>query len=159
VADLGRRILRHLQGHDGSRVDDVPRGSVLVLGRLLPSDVVGLAGRGVTAVVVEALAPGSHAALLAREKRVPTVAALPGVVDRARAGDALLVDGYRGTVIVAPDAADRLAFQERRETSERTSVRCRGLCREPAFTLDRARVLVEANLGAHDDVALAIENG
>jgi phosphoenolpyruvate-protein phosphotransferase (PTS system enzyme I) len=159
VADLGRRILRRLQGHEGSLLDHVPRGSVLVLGRLLPSDVVGLAGRGVTAVVVEALAPGSHAALLAREKRLPTVAALPGIVERVRPGDELLVDGYRGTVIVAPDAADRLAFDERRETYERTFVRCHGLCREPAFTLDHARVFVGANLGAHDDVALAIDNG
>jgi phosphoenolpyruvate-protein kinase (PTS system EI component) len=132
---------------------------VLVLGRLLPSDVVGLAGRGVAAVVVEALAPGSHAALLAREKRMPTVAALPGIVERVRPADELLVDGYRGTVIVGPDAADRLAFQERRETYERTFVRCHGLCREPALTLDRARVFVGANLGAHDDVTLALDNG
>src|SRR5690349_22712111 len=37
--------------------------------------------------------------------------------------------------------------------------RCRSACREPALTLDGVRVEVEANLGAHDDVTLAIENG
>src|SRR5205823_12332652 len=50
-------------------------------------------------------------------------------------------------------------FQARREAFEGAAVRCRGACCEPAFTLDRERVTVEANLGAHDDVELAIDNG
>src|SRR5438094_1784195 len=72
VADLGRRVLRHLRGVDGSSLD-VPAGHVLVVERLLPSDVVPLSRRGVAAIVVGALAAGAHAALLAREKRIPVV--------------------------------------------------------------------------------------
>jgi phosphoenolpyruvate-protein phosphotransferase len=159
VADLGRRVLRHLQGVDGSSPEHVPPGSVLVIERLLPSDVVPLSRRGVAAIVVGALASGAHAALLAREKRIPVVAGPSGIVHRLRNGDELLVDGSRGTIVVSPDAETRLAFQARLESFERAAVRCRGACREPAFTLDRERVIVEANLGAHDDVELAIDNG
>src|SRR2546427_11823901 len=78
VADLGRRVLRHLQGVDGSSQEHVPAGNVLVVERLLPSDVVPLSRRGVAAIVVGALASGAHAALLAREKRIPLVAGSPG---------------------------------------------------------------------------------
>jgi phosphoenolpyruvate-protein phosphotransferase len=160
VADLGRRVIRRLQGReDGASFAHVPAGSVLVLERLLPSDVVALSRRGIAAVVVESIAPGSHAALLAREKRIPVVAGPPGVVRRLRTGDELLVDGHHGAVVVAPDAEARLAFQARLETYQRAVIQCRGACREPAFTLDRERVWVEANLGAHDDAALALENG
>ena len=160
VADLGRRVLRRLQGHDdGASFAHVPPGSVLVLERLLPSDVVALSRRGIAAIVVEAIAPGSHAALLAREKRIPVVAGPPGVVRRLRTGDELLIDGHRGTVVVSPDAEARLAFRARLATYERALVRCRAGCRKPALTLDREHVSVEANLGAHDDVALAIDNG
>src|SRR5947199_332612 len=81
VADLGRRVLRHLRGVDGSSLEHVPAGNVLVVERLLPSDVVPLSRRGVAAIVVGALASGAHAALLAREKRIPVVAG-----PRARAG-------------------------------------------------------------------------
>src|SRR5438094_8357148 len=80
VADLGRRVLRHLQGVDGSSLEHVPAGNVLVVERLLPSDVVPLSRRGVAAIVVGALASGAHAALLAREKRIPVVAVPPGIV-------------------------------------------------------------------------------
>ena len=159
VADLGRRVLRHLQGVDGSSLEHVPAGNVLVVERLLPSDVVPLSRRGVAAIVVGALASGAHAALLAREKRIPVVAGPPGIVHRIRNLEELLVDGSRGTIVVSPDAETRRTFQARREAFDRAVVRCRGACREPAFTLDRELVTVEANLGAHDDVELAIDNG
>jgi len=159
VADLGRRVLRHLRGVDGSSLEHVPAGNVLVVERLLPSDVVPLSRRGVAAIVVGALASGAHAALLAREKRIPVVAGPPGIVHRIRNLEELLVDGSRGTIVVSPDAETRRTFQARLEAFDRAVVRCRGACREPAFTLDRELVTVEANLGAHDDVELAIDNG
>src|SRR5213080_2602810 len=159
VADLGRRVLRHLWGVAGSSLEHVPAGNVLVVERLLPSDVVPLSRRGVAAIVVGALASGAHAAMLAREKRIPVVAGPPGIVRRVRNLEELLVDGSRGTIVVSPDAETRRTFQARREAFEGAAVRCRGACREPAFTLDRERVTVEANLGAHDDVELAIDNG
>jgi len=159
VADLGRRVLRHLRGLDGSSLEHVPAGNVLVIERLFPSDVVPLSRRGVAAIVVGALASGAHAALLAREKRIPVVAGPPGIVHRIRNLEELLVDGSRGTIVVSPDAETRRAFQARLEAFDRAVVSCRGACREPAFTLDRELVTVEANLGAHDDVELAIENG
>jgi phosphoenolpyruvate-protein phosphotransferase len=159
VADLGRRVLRHLRGLDESSLEHVPAGNVLVVERLLPSDVVPLSRRGVAAIVVGALASGAHAALLAREKRIPVVAGPPGIVHRIRNLEELLVDGSRGTIVVSPDAETRRTFQARVEAFDRALVRCRGACREPAFTLDRELVSVEANLGAHDDIALAIDNG
>ncbi len=78
---------------------------------------------------------------------------------RIRNQEELLVDGSRGTIVLSPDAETRRTFQARREAFDRAEVCRRGACREPAFTLDRELVTVEANLGAHDDVELAIDNG
>jgi phosphoenolpyruvate-protein phosphotransferase len=159
IADLGRRVLRHLQGENGSRFGDVPAGCVLVLDRLLPSDVVALSGRALAAVVVESLGQGSHAALLAREKSIPTVAGFPGLTQRVRDGDELLVDGYRGTLVVHPGPATRESFQERLRQYGASLARCKGACQEPARTLDGELVTVEANIGVYEDVALALDNG
>src|SRR5207244_515238 len=78
-------------------------------------DVIALAERGVGGILVDALGEASHAALLVREKSIPTVA-VAGVFDRVRDGDEVLVDGYRGEVIVAPDEVTRNEF--RRRTAE-----------------------------------------
>ena len=110
--------------------------SVLVVERLLPSDVVLLSKTNVMAVVVENLGHGSHAALLAREKGIPTITGIPGVLSLVASGTELLVDGFKGTLVIAPRAATRAEFQERLEKWRATLARCKGACREPALTLD-----------------------
>src|SRR4051812_16089050 len=102
LADLGRKVLRHLEGKDADRLQHLPAGSVLVLRHLLPSDIVALSRRDVAAIVVESLGHGSHAALLAREKSLPTVADFPGILERIGDGEEVLVDAYRGEIILAP---------------------------------------------------------
>jgi phosphoenolpyruvate-protein phosphotransferase len=159
LADLGRKVLRHLEGKDADRLQNVPAGSVLVLRHLLPSDVVALSRRDVAAIVAESLGQGSHAALLAREKSLPTVADFPGILERIGDGEEVLVDAYRGEIILAPDENTRAAFHERLKHYHATLARCKGACRQPARTLDGEVVKVEANLGASDDVELALDNG
>jgi phosphoenolpyruvate-protein phosphotransferase len=159
VLDLGRTIIRRLTGALDSDLPSIPEQSVLVVGRLLPSDVVRLPKANVKAVVVESLGQGSHAALLAREKGIPTITEIPGLLERVTSGMELLVDGYRGSLVIDPDSATRGEFCERLEKWQATLVRCKGACREPAYSLDGQLIRVEANIGIEDDVELALDNG
>ncbi len=159
VLDLGRSIIRRLRGEPLAGFMAVPEHSILVVERLLPSDVVLLPKSNVAAVVVEALGQGSHAALLAREKGIPTITEIPGIVALINSGTELLVDGFRGTLVIAPTSATRSDFQERMEKWRATLVRCKAACRDPARTLDGQLVSVEANIGIQDDAELALDNG
>jgi len=113
----------------------------------------------VAAVVVETLGQGSHAALLAREKGIPTITEIPGILALVSSGTELLVDGFRGTLVIAPTTTTRTDFLERMEKWRTTLVRCKAACREPARTLDGQWIHVEANIGIRDDVELALDNG
>lgn len=159
VLDLGRNLIRRLRGEQGAGFQAIPEGSILVVERLLPSDVVTLPKSNVVAVVVETLGQGSHAALLAREKGIPTISEIPGILSQISSGMELLVDGFRGTLVIAPQVATRAEFQERLERWRATLVRCKAACHESARTLDGQLITVEANIGIHDDVELALDNG
>ncbi|HEY2827554.1 MAG TPA: phosphoenolpyruvate--protein phosphotransferase, partial [Pirellulales bacterium] len=159
VLDLGRNMIRRLRGESESGLQSIPEHSILVVQRLLPSDVVLLPKANVMAVVVETLGQGSHAALLTREKNIPTVAQIPGVLSQVSSGVDLLVDGFNGTLVVAPQESTRIEFQERMEKWRATLVRCRATCRDDARTQDGQLIRVEANIGIHDDVELALDNG
>src|SRR4051812_37910941 len=159
VLDLGRNVIRRLRGEQGAGLQAVPEGSVLVAQHLLPSDVVLLPRSRVAAVVVEALGQGSHAALLAREKGIPTVAGFPGILSRIGSRTELLVDGFRGALVVAPQEVTRTEFQGRIAEWQAARVRCQAACHQPARTLDGQRIDVEANAGVADDVELALGNG
>jgi phosphoenolpyruvate-protein phosphotransferase len=159
VLDLGRNIIRRLRGKQAAGPQAAPEGSILVVERLLPSDVVTLPKSNVVAVVVESLGQGSHAALLAREKNIPMIGEVPGALSMIQSGTELLVDGLRGTLVIAPKAGTRIEFQERMHNWRAALVRCKAACREPARTLDGQLITVEANIGVHDDVELALDNG
>ncbi|HEV3418290.1 MAG TPA: putative PEP-binding protein, partial [Pirellulales bacterium] len=159
VLDLGRNIIRRLRGVQEEGLESIPKDSILVVQRLLPSDVVRLPKANVAAIVVESLGQGSHAALLLREKAIPTVTGIPGILSLLVGGTELLVDGFNGALVIAPDAATRIDFQERFDKWQSTLVRCKGACLEPALSLDGQLIRVEANIGIQDDVELALENG
>jgi phosphoenolpyruvate-protein phosphotransferase len=159
VLDLGRNIIRRLTGVTDSGLQSIPEHSVLVVERLLPSDVVRLPKSNVMAVVVESLGQGSHAALLAREKGIPTITQIPGILTQVANGTELLVDGFRGSLVIAPQSETRADFCERLEKWQATLVRCKGACKEPARSLDGQLIRVEANIGIEDDVELALDNG
>jgi phosphoenolpyruvate-protein phosphotransferase len=159
VLDLGRSMIRRLRGEHDSAFAAIPAHCVLVSERLLPSDVVSLTKSRVAAVVVEALGQGSHAALLLREKGIPAITDISGILGRVAGDTELLVDGYRGTLVIGPTVDVRAEFQTRVEKWRATLVHCKAACLEPARTLDGQLIRVEANIGLQDDVEVALENG
>ena len=159
ILDLARRVLRQLEGADAFGLAAMPTGRVLVTQRLLPSDVVAISPGDVTAIVVESLGQGSHAALLTREKGIPTLAGLPGLLSRIHSGDEALVDAFRETLIISPDPERRHGFDRRLEEYRASLLTCKWTCHRPAITRDHQTVSVEANLAVHASVEAVIENG
>ena len=159
ILDLARRVLRQLEGADAFGLAAMPAGSVLVAQRLLPSDVVAVSPRDVKAIVVESLGQGSHAALLTREKGIPTLAGLPGLLSQIRSGDEALVDGFREEIIISPNPERRSDFDRRLEAYRASLFTCKGACRKPAITRDDQRISVEANLAVHASGETVIDNG
>ena len=159
ILDLARRVLRQLEGADAFGLAAMPAGRVLVTQRLLPSDVVALSPRDVKAIVVESLGQGSHAALLAREKGIPTLTDLPGLLSQIRSGDEALVDAFREALIISPSPETRRDFDQRLEHYRASLLTCKWQCHRPAITRDGQKISVEANLAAHASVETVIENG
>ncbi len=159
VADIGRRLLRHLAGLQAHVLEDLPEGSVVIAKRLLPSDTVFLSRQATEAVVLEFAGPLSHAALLTRELGVPAVSEIPQVLDRIATGDTLLVDGQAGLVVVHPTPLTLAAFRERlaRQNADRYSDR--ETCHDPARSTDGIEYEVMANVSCREDVMHALENG
>jgi phosphotransferase system enzyme I (PtsI) len=159
VADLGRRLLRELAGVKTTPLEKMPFGHVLVARRLLPSDTVALPRQAVTGIVLDFGGQGSHAALLAEALGIPTVAQIANVTERIVDGDVLVVDGFRGEIIINPDASTHARYTEEVESARARSAQFKQLAQQPARTLDGTAVAVFANVSAREDVVAAVENG
>jgi len=158
VGDAGDRVLAHLVG--AAPTERMPREKVVVVAvDLKPSQTVQFDRELVRAIAVDGGGRMSHSAILARSLAIPAVVGLGCITEVTRTGDALIVDGDEGLVIVNPDAdtLDRYrAAAARRREGER---RLEGVRDLPAVTRDGRRVEVAANIGGVDDVAAALAGG
>lgn len=159
MRDLARRIVSALAGVHAHDLEDMPRGSVLVANRLLPSDTVYLARNMAAGALLEVGAKGSHAALFAREIGLPCVAGLPGLLDTVSEHSYAVVDADGAKAIINPTATQRDTFLKKAERRTQTIEKARIRAHEPALTQDGKRIAVFANVGDAEDTRIAIENG
>ena len=107
------------------------------------------------AIVTTGGSPLSHSAILARSLHMPLVVDAPDALDRINDGDALIVDGGTGRVVVEPDAGELRAHRGRERESARERRGLARLRREPTRTRDGVDIRLFANAESREDVAEA----
>lgn len=160
LRDVGIRVLRHLEQNasqePSASTPPRPTDYVLVAKELSIVDMFNLAGERVLGILTEAGALTSHAAILARAMRIPTLVAVEGLLESVREGDFVIVDASEGLVRVNPDEVVRAQYGQARPEPEKlddgddwsaTQVR----------TLDGESVAVSASCGNLPEVEQALD--
>lgn len=158
LRDLGRRVLVHLQSSAQQR-REYPENAILI-GEELTASLLGDIPENCLKGMVSVQGSGnSHVAILARAMDIPTVM---GAVDlpftRMDQRD-IIVDGYRGVVIVDP--TEELLKQYQSIVEEELAL-VRGLEAQsdlPCETLDKHRIALWVNTGLMADVMRSLERG
>jgi len=159
MRDISIRLSSALAGITVHPLEEIPRGSVLVTSRLLPSDTVFLSDRSVSAVLLEYGSTGSHAALFAREMGLPCISGISNILTTAPNGAPALVDADIGTITIRPQEKQKLIFRRKVDDNEHTQHLARQHARGPAVTKDDVTISVLANVGCSDDTERAMLNG
>jgi phosphotransferase system enzyme I (PtsI) len=134
-------------------------GEVLVAETVAPAEMAQLQAQGVVAIVTTGGSPLSHSAILARSLHIPLVVDAPDALESINDGDALIVDGGTGRIVVEPGAGDLRAHRARERESARERRELARLRREPTCTRDGADVRLFANAESREDVAEAYAMG
>jgi len=159
VEFVGQRIMRNLMGQEAEFRPPQHGQVVLVAHDLSPVDTAGLNRRHVAGFVTEAGGKTSHTAIIARSLGLPAVVGAEDILARVGQGDRLVVDGYRGRIILHPSER---SIQEALERKEFLQGRTRALMSEkeaPAQTRDGYRMRLLANLEMVEEVGQALHYG
>ena len=157
LRDVGRRVLEHLCGVETSGEPDEPY--ILVMGEVGPSDVASLDRQRVAGIVTARGGATAHSAIIARALGIPCVVGAGEGLLALEQGAALLLDGERGQLWVAPDAATLAQAERERQLDEQRRVRAHAERLQPARTQDGHQVEVAVNVGASAETAPAVELG
>ena len=148
------RVYAGLHRNPGSQVIGMA-GEVLITDSVAPAELAQLAEGGVVAIVTAQGSTLSHSAILARSLHMPLVVGVHEALAHINDGDALIVDGKTGQVIVEPSAEDLQDFRNDVAESTREKRDLAKLRTAPTRTRDKVDIALYANAESRDDVAQA----
>lgn len=158
VAD---RLVRNLTGQspDAPMLREVDESSVLVAYDLSPVETVQVAERRVAAFVTELGGKTSHTTIIARSLDVPAVVGAHGVYDSAVHGDAIIVDGSTGTVVLRPTRHQIERAERKRARYAESTLELLEAQALPARTTDGVDILITGNIELPNEVPGIIQRG
>jgi len=159
IADVASRVIHHLLGRPFPSLYDAPTGSVVVARDLPPSEATLLNPAKVAALAVEVGGKTSHTALMTKAKEIPLLAGVENLLQKVVPGERVILDGYRGILILAP-TQKRLDFykQEQARLERRRTMLFKQTEAEPV-TLDGKHLDLMANAEFVAECDTARRNG
>jgi len=156
LEDLSNRLLRIVSGRMGTAAQTgLTHDTVLVARNLGPADLLEYDRRRLKGVLLEEGSLTSHMTIVARAIGVPVIGRLHDIRHSVEEGEAILVDGDNGSVIIRPTRQLTSGFEHRMAMSQKRRAEFAAVRTLPAKTRDGVRVSVMVNAGlAEDAVAL-----
>jgi len=163
LRDVGIRVLRNLERieGEGEGEGEVRSEYVLVARELSIVDMFNLENEHVLGILTEEGGLTSHAAILARSMRIPTLTGVEGLLGKVEEGDVVIVDAAEGIVRVNPDDVVRAQYAKAREEyarAEETGI-VPEWARGPVKSLDGEAILVTGACGNLPEVEQGISFG
>ena len=134
-------------------------GEILVADEIAPAELAELSRQQLLAVVTRAGSPLSHSAIIARGLHLPMVVGCADALSHVNDGDALLVDGREGLLVVEPDADDLARYHVTRAKIEKKRAQLEHLRRRPTRTQDGVHIGLYANAERREEIADALALG
>jgi phosphocarrier protein FPr len=158
LRDVGRRVLGIITGQPVEQ-PEMPPETILVAEELTPSDTASLDRKRVLGFCTVGGGATSHVAILARALDIAAVAGIDPRALEVENGQAVILDGTRGTLRLNPDPAEIARINEIKEKTATKRKADLAAAHDPAVTSDGRRVEVVANIGSEEDARKAVEMG
>jgi phosphocarrier protein FPr/phosphocarrier protein len=152
-------MLELLAGAAADAAPVLPAGAILVAQDLLPSQFLALDVARIGGLCTASRAATSHVAILAGAAGLPMLAGVDASLLTVADGTTLLLDAERGSVTVAPRAAEIADAEARIAARARERTRLTAAAVLDARTSDGERVEVFANVGSLAEAAAAVAAG
>lgn len=146
ISDLLRRLQRNLRRNKDEATPTL-NNVILVARDIAPSEAAYLMSRGnLKGMILSEGGETSHTVILARTLEIPAVMNVEQAHTRIRSGDALIVDGLSGEVLVNPDQRTRKSYHIKQEKYAGYMERSRQVLTLPDRTLDGHDFTLSANI-------------
>ena len=157
LADVKTGLLADLLGKEVVDLSTLPENSVIVCRELTPSMTADIDKDHVAGIVTETGGRTSHSAIIARALEIPAVLSVPNITSEVATGNAIVVDGTNGKVVVNPSEAELAEYKAQAEAYAAEKAALEAYRGKETVTADGIKVLLVANIGNPDDANGAVD--
>ncbi|MET0339711.1 MAG: phosphoenolpyruvate--protein phosphotransferase [Polyangiales bacterium] len=158
IEHVGERILHQLVGS----VRELPKmtaESVIVADDLGPADAAQLLRSSACGIAIDLGSASSHTSILARALEIPAVVGVRELSRLVAEDDAIIVDAFRGEVVLWPSEEEQAQARARAERYRAFTRSLRGRAPRALQTADGASVRLDANVELPAEAAVALQEG
>lgn len=152
IEDVASRLLSILSGHAKFDLSKLDQNMVIVAENIWPSTVAELDFNQVLAFATDAGGMTSHSAIMARALGIPAVVGLHDATRRVKTGDAIVVDGNEGELVLRPTKPIIKTYMAKRARDAERRSQPAVAVYEPAQTVDGVRVTLRANVELANEI-------
>lgn len=156
IEDIKNRIIRNLKKKKWK--SRIATDVIVVTTNLSPSDTVLFTRMNVKGYVTDFGGLTSHAAILARSLNIPAVLGLHDATNKIHENNELIIDGYKGLVIVNPDEETLNEYKIKIEKLHSYDEELHKLKDLPAKTTDGKTIKLFANLDLMEELEFITHN-
>jgi phosphotransferase system enzyme I (PtsP) len=154
LEDLSNRLLRIVSGQLGTAAQlGLRQDSILIARNLGPAELLEYDRRRLKGVVLEEGSLTAHVTIVARAMGVPVLGRVKDIRRLVAEGDAMLLDGTTGSVVVRPNPTMDEAFESKMMVGQKRRAEFAAMRDLPAQTTDGLRLELMVNAGLRDDMA------
>lgn len=159
LQDLSHRIFSYLHESGNLSLNDVPPHSIVCVQELTASDAASAHTFCVSAFVTENGGSTSHAAIVAKAKRIPYVTHVDLQAIQEHAQHPIIVDGRTGTLILSPSEQTLQHYEQLQDRMHHQFKNLEKVTSWPAQTFDGYSIRLCANLDMTHEIDLIHELG
>jgi len=159
IRDVKRRVIRNIQGNDHPGQKKLKAPAIIFAKELTPSDTVNIERNKVLGFAMDFGGRTSHAAIMARSLKVPSVVGLKKIGQLLHTGDFVILDGNSGRLIVNPTPRTIEEYKRKFSDYENIQNKLKHLKKLPARTRDGKDIELSANIEFPDEVKAVRESG
>jgi phosphotransferase system enzyme I (PtsI) len=146
IEDVASRLLAILSGHAKFDLSKLDQNIIIVAENIWPSTVAELDFNLVLGFATDAGGMTSHSAIMARALGIPAVVGLHDATRRVRTGDAIVVNGTEGELILRPTKPVIKTYLDRQRRDAELRSPTADTAFGPAKTADGTPVTIRANV-------------
>lgn len=159
LRDVGDRAVRNILGIRIVDLSHLEEPVVIIANDLMPSDTASMDIKKVLGFVTEVGGRTSHSSIMARSLEIPAVVGTTGILEQAKQGDMVILDGSAGNVFINADETTTSLYQQKQQAYLDEREKLAQLRDIPAVTTDGRHIEMCANIGNAKDAEGAQKNG